>query len=375
MQKINSLTKSRRRRLFTVLDKMIAWELFKTASSVLSVIVIILVSKKFVKVLSQAIEGNVSSDAVIKIVGYKALGIGISFLPAAIFIAVLVVLGRMYRDHEIDAIASGGAGLARIYQSITIFLIPVSVGSLCLSLFSIPWVESNIVEIKHQDQQQFELRGLISGSFRQRGDLMFFIEDIDDNNRMHNVFATNHRTKNIEVINAAYGQLEDLPGGRYIVLQDAERVSGKPGQVDVVIERFDKYALLIKKDNKLPSYHIEAQSTKALLNGFSLRNSAELQRRLAVPLGVLMLGLLAVPLAQLTPRGGVYGNVIVAFLIYFSYANLQKFSQGWLLKGVLPLWFSLTWVYVLMFLVWLLLLLRFFGLPWIKVIFRQRFVE
>ncbi|MBT3506952.1 MAG: LPS export ABC transporter permease LptF [Methylococcales bacterium] len=375
MQKINSLTKSRRRRLFTVLDKMIAWELFKTASSVLSVIVIILVSKKFVKVLSQAIEGNVSSDAVIKIVGYKALGIGISFLPAAIFIAVLVVLGRMYRDHEIDAIASGGAGLARIYQSITIFLIPVSVVSLCLSLFSIPWAESNIVEIKHQDQQQFELRGLISGSFRQRGDLMFFIEDIDDNNRMHNVFATNHRTKNIEVINAAYGQLEDLPGGRYIVLQDAERVSGKPGQVDVVIERFDKYALLIKKDNKLPSYHIEAQSTKALLNGFSLRNSAELQRRLAVPLGVLMLGLLAVPLAQLTPRGGVYGNVIVAFLIYFSYANLQKFSQGWLLKGVLPLWFSLTWVYVLMFLVWLLLLLRFFGLPWIKVIFRQRFVE
>ncbi|HIG90977.1 MAG TPA: LPS export ABC transporter permease LptF [Methylococcaceae bacterium] len=375
MQKINSLTRSRRRRLFTVLDKMIAWELFKTASSVLSVIVIILVSKKFVKVLSQAIEGNVSSDAVIKIVGYKALGIGISFLPAAIFIAVLVVLGRMYRDHEIDAIASGGAGLARIYQSITIFLIPVSVVSLCLSLFSIPWAESNIVEIKHQDQQQFELRGLISGSFRQRGDLMFFIEDIDDNNRMHNVFATNHRTKNIEVINAAYGQLEDLPGGRYIVLQDAERVSGRPGQVDVVIERFDKYALLIKKDNKLPSYHIEAQSTKALLNGFSLRNSAELQRRLAVPLGVLMLGLLAVPLAQLTPRGGVYGNVIVAFLIYFSYANLQKFSQGWLLKGVLPLWFSLTWVYVLMFLVWLLLLLRFFGLPWIKVIFRQRFVE
>ena len=375
MQKINSLTRSRRRRLFSVLDKMIAWELFKTASSVLSVIVIILVSKKFVKVLSQAIEGNVSSDAVIKIVGYKALGIGISFLPAAIFIAVLVVLGRMYRDHEIDAIASGGAGLARIYQSITIFLIPVSVVSLCLSLFSIPWAESNIVEIKHQDQQQFELRGLISGSFRQRGDLMFLIEDIDDNNRMHNVFATNHRTKNIEVINAEYGQLEDLPGGRYIVLQDAERVSGKPGQVDVVIERFDKYALLIKKDNKLPSYHIEAQSTKALLNGFSLRNSAELQRRLAVPLGILMLGLLAVPLAQLTPRGGVYGNVIVAFLIYFSYANLQKFSQGWLLKGILPLWFSLTWVYVLMFLVWLLLLLRFFGLPWIKVIFRQRFVE
>ncbi|HHZ69253.1 MAG TPA: LPS export ABC transporter permease LptF [Methylococcaceae bacterium] len=375
MQKINLLTRTKRRRLLTVLDKMVAWELFKTALSVLTVIVIILVSKKFVKVLSQAIEGQISSDAVIKIVGYKALGIGISFLPAAIFIAVLVVLGRMYRDHEIDAIASGGAGLARIYQSIAIFLIPVSVVSLCLSLFSTPWAESNIVEIKHQDQQQFELRGLISGSFRQRGDLMFFIEDIDDNNRMHNIFATNHRTKNIEVINAEYGQLEDLPGGRYIVLQDAERVSGKPGQVDVVIERFDKYALLIKKDNKLPRYHIEALSTKTLLNGSSLRNSAELQRRLAVPLGILMLGLLAVPLAQLTPRGGVYGNVIVAFLIYFSYANLQKFSQGWLLKGVLPLWFSLTWVYGLMFLVWLLLLLRFFGLPWIKVIFRQRFAE
>lgn len=375
MQKKNSLIESKRRRLVTVLDKMISWELFKTAFSVLFVIVIILVSKKFVKVLGQAIEGHISSGAVMKIVGYKALGISISFLPAAIFIAVLVVLGRMYRDHEIDAIASGGAGLMRIYQSIAIFLMPVSVMALCLSLFSIPWAESNIVEIKHQDQQQFELRGLISGSFRQRGDLMFFIEGIDDNNRMQNVFATNHRTKNIEVINAAYGQLEDLSGGRYIVLENAERVSGKPGQVDVVIERFDKYGLLIEKEKKLPVYHTEALPTKILLSKSSLRHSAELQRRLAIPLGILMLGLLAVPLAQLTPRGGVYGNVIIAFLIYFSYANLQKFSQGWLLKGVLPLWFSLTWVYVLMFLVWVLLLFRFLGLPRIKVVFRQRFVE
>jgi lipopolysaccharide export system permease protein len=375
MQKINSFAKSRRQRWFMVLDKMIAWELFKTALSVLFVIVVILVGQKFSKVLRQAVEGQVSSEAVMQIVGYKALGIGINFLPAAIFIAILVVLGRMYRDHEIDAIASGGAGVARIYQSMAIFLLPVSLVSLCLSLWAIPWAESNIVEIQHQDQQQFELRGLISGSFRQHGDLNFFIEDIDENNRMHNIFATNKKTKDIEVINAEYGQLEDLPGGRYIVLQDAERVSGKPGQVDVVIERFDKYGLLLHKEKKLPSYPIEALSITELWLGSSLRNGAEIQRRLTIPLGILMLGLLAVPLAQLTPRGGVYGNVTVAFLIYFSYANLQHFSQGWLLKGVLPFWVSFMWVYVLMMGVWVVLMLRFFGLPWIKLLYRQRFAK
>lgn len=43
-------------RLFTVLDKMIIKELFFTVTAVLTVLVVIIVSRKFIRVLALAIE-------------------------------------------------------------------------------------------------------------------------------------------------------------------------------------------------------------------------------------------------------------------------------------------------------------------------------
>ncbi len=68
---------------------------------------------------------------------------------------------------------------------------------------------------------------------------------------------------------------------------------------------------------------------------------AELQRRFSVPLGILLLSFIAVPLAQLSPRGGVYGNMLVGFLIYFSYGNLVRVSQSWVISGTIPSWLGI----------------------------------
>ena len=63
---------------------------------------------------------------------------------------------------------------------------------------------------------------------------------------------------------------------------------------------------------------------------------AELQRRFSIPLGMLLLSFIAVPLAQIAPRGGVYGNMLVGFLIYFSYGNLLRVSQSWVINETIP---------------------------------------
>ena len=75
--------------LISVLDKMIVADLFKTVIAVLSVIVIIIVSRKFIKVLGKAIEGSISNETVLTILGLNTVTAISSFLPAAIFMAVL----------------------------------------------------------------------------------------------------------------------------------------------------------------------------------------------------------------------------------------------------------------------------------------------
>ena len=373
--KINApgVSAGKSRRFWTILDKMIAGDLLKTLAAVLSVIVLILISQKFISILTRAIEGKISNDTVLSLLGLKTIIVGINFLPASIFIAILIVLGRMYRDHEMDALASAGVGLSNLYRSVIKFILPLSLCAFVLSLISAPWAEARIEQLKYHDKQTVELRGLIAGRFQEysRGDLVYYIEDIDKNNRMYNIFVQNKQQDHLGIINAKYGSLQDLPWGRYIVLEDGERIQGNPGSVDFVIEKFDKYGILIKTKETGIHYDVEAVSTAKLLASDNLRNLSELHRRLTIPLGILVLGLLAVPMARLAPRGGVYGNIALAFLIYFSYANIQKFTEGWILQGAFPVWVGFSWVYLLMFLMLLLLMVKFYGREWIKLTFKQ----
>ena len=87
--------KIRPRKLITVLDKMIVKDLFMTVLSVLVVIVVIIVSRKFIRILDDAISGQVSNDTLLSIVGLKTIVAAVEFLPDALFMAVLMVMGRM----------------------------------------------------------------------------------------------------------------------------------------------------------------------------------------------------------------------------------------------------------------------------------------
>ncbi|MGR9037383.1 MAG: LptF/LptG family permease, partial [Gammaproteobacteria bacterium] len=84
---------------------MIAKDLLKTLLSVWIVIVVIIVSKSFIRVLDKAIEGQVSNETLAWLLGLKTIVAGVAFLPASIFMAILMVLGRMYRDQEMAAFA------------------------------------------------------------------------------------------------------------------------------------------------------------------------------------------------------------------------------------------------------------------------------
>ena len=95
-----------RRHLVTILDKLIIQDLLKTMLSVLTVIVVIIVSRKFIRILDDAIAGQVSNETLLSILGLKTIVASVEFLPVALFMAVLMVLGRMYRDQEMSAISS-----------------------------------------------------------------------------------------------------------------------------------------------------------------------------------------------------------------------------------------------------------------------------
>jgi len=353
-------------RMISLLDRMIAWDILQTVSAVLVVLVVIIVSRKFIKILALAIDGTISSNTAMNIFGLKTLVVIVDFLPVAIFISILMVLGRMYRDHEMTVIASAGGGVMHMYKAIFICVLPLSLLTGILSFYVSPWSEAQMVLLTHHDQQEADLRGLSAGSFIEysHGDLVFYTQEIDSQQQMQQIFIQNRQHGKLGVISAQTGKLVNLAGGKYAVLANSERNQGIAGEANFSLETFAEYGVRIQKKSTNISYGLETTESNKLFNSDEIADQVEFMRRAASPLGIIFLSFLAVPLAKLSPRSGVYGSLLFAFIIYFIYSNISQVNYSWLLSEILPIWLGYIWVYGLLSLLGIILIIRLYGLTW-----------
>jgi len=297
-----------------------------------------------------------------------------AFLPAAIFMAILITLGRMYRDQEMSAVASAGGGAGMIYRSVYMLVIPLTIVAAFMSLIATPWAEATMESLIHEDQKVADVRGISAGRFSEysHGELVFYTADIDADKRMHNVFVQNRAGGKLGIVNAKYGWLKNLPGGLYLILEQGERVQGVPGEKDFIIEKFAEYAVRIEKKTTVLKQDRDGVPSDELWVSEKILDIAEMQKRLSIPLAVVFLSFLAVPLAKLSPRGGVYGSLIVAFAIYFVYGNLKRVAHSWVVKGVVPVSVGYFGIYLLLLLLGGILLIRLYGKEWFFLQFKQR---
>ncbi len=363
-----------RRTIITVLDKMIAQDLLKTLGAVWTVLIVVIVSRSFIRILDKAIEGRVSSETLLSILSLKIITTGTELLPAALFMAVLMVLGRMFRDQEMSAIFSAGGGTGTIYRATFLLVLPLSVMAANLSLFAAPWAETEAVKLLQQDEDSSDLRGIAAGKFTEysQGDLVFYVESISADNVMHQLFVQTKQQGMPGIISAKTARVLDLPEGRYINFEQGERTMGKPGDLDYVFETFTEYAVRIEEKTSAINLKIKAESAKTLWLSTTLADKAELQRRIFIPLSLVLLTFLGVPLAQTAPRGGVYGNILIGFLIYFSYGNLARLSQLWVSNQTIPAWLGGLGVNTFLLVAGLVLLAKLHGWRWLMITFKTK---
>jgi lipopolysaccharide export system permease protein len=101
---------------------------------------------------------------------------------------------------------------------------------------------------------------------------------------------------------------------------------------------------------------IKARPSRELLSSSELEDMAEIQFRVSPAIAVLILGLLAVPLAHTAPREGRGGRIILGMLAYVVYANVLYLDRYWIAKGIVPPSLGIWWVHLLVLtiaLVWL----------------------
>ena len=94
-----------------IIDRLLLKEISKTLLVIVVILALVLLSNIMVRYLGKAAVGSVSTDILLIVVGLelvKALGL---IIPPALFFSVLWVLGRMYRDSEMVALAALATGM------------------------------------------------------------------------------------------------------------------------------------------------------------------------------------------------------------------------------------------------------------------------
>ena len=337
-----------------VFDRYLLREVIHGWLAVTVVLWLILVSNRLVRFLADAAAGDIPGDVIFKLLGLKMIWYLVHVIPFALALGVVLGLGRLSRDSEMTVMAACGVGPWRIYKPLLGFGVLVAAVLAWMALYISPEVQGMSHRLETAAEQQADLKALGAGRFNelQHGRLTFYAEQLSaDKQSMENLFIVfdNRRdvTRPPQVVSAksAYRKRDPDSADDFLVLVDGHRYEGNPGTADYRIMRFDEYGVRID----LPGIgqiteKRESTPSAELLQSDDPEDLAELQWRLAMPLSVIALLLLAVPLCKSSPRQGRYGRLVVAILLFVIYYNLLGTAKVWVGNGVVPAVIGLWWV-------------------------------
>lgn len=351
-----------------IVFRYLSREVLVTLSAVSAVLLVIIMSGRFIKYLAQAAQGVLDPGVLFLIMGYRIPGFLQLILPLGLFLGFLLAYGRLYLDSEMTVLSATGVSQQRLtaYSMAPALIVALLVGWLSLGLA--PQGVASVARILSEQDALTELDTLVPGRFQslRDGSRVTYSQELSpDRSELRGVFMSEKRfstdgrsERGITVLVAESGRQEiQDDGSRYLILENGYRYDGEPGEADYRAIQYDTYGVLLPKPEvAIEASEREATPTRELLGSSDPRMQAELQWRLSLPLLVFIVTLLAVPLSKVNPRQGRFLKLLPAIFLYMAYLGLLIAARGALDKGRLPAALGLWWVHGIFFAIGLLLL-------------------
>lgn len=313
-------------------------ELAKSFGVTLVVILTIVLTSTLIRTLGQAAGGNVAPQDVVLLMGYATISHLATMLILSLFVAVVITLGRLYRESEMTIWFASGIPLSRFVRPVLRMAWPVLLAVVVLELVVWPWGNQNSTELRDRYQKRSDLSRVAPGQFQSSrdGSRVFFIErDGDDAATGRNVFILANQNDRESVTTSARGRLEMEGDERFLVLDHGQRNETQLKTGEKSLARFEQYKVLtdtqvLANANQLPP---KAMATLDLLRAPTTKNQGELTWRVGMILGGVNMALLGVGLAASNPRRASNWNLLFALLAFVVYFNLINLSQSWVGNG------------------------------------------
>jgi lipopolysaccharide export system permease protein len=334
-----------------IIDRYVVREVVRTCAGVTPVLLIILVGTQFARVLARAAAERLPRDVMFQLMGLKTVEYLTILVPLAVFFSIVLALGRLYRDSEMTVMAACGVGPARLYRPVLLVagFTAAMLAWLAFDVRPVVAYRSHVVKIEAQRDLRANL--ITANRFRSTpdGSLVFYAKAAGDDGSLQGVFIQRRRGDTVELAVASRGvQRTTADGkGRELILYDGRRFVGVPGTTDLRIVDFKEHGIpvVLPEADTRPD-DPEMVATADLLVTRSPEDWAELHWRLASPISLMILALLAVPLSRSGTRASRYDRLGFAILVYLIYSNLLGVAYSMVAKEKIPSWLGFWWVHI-----------------------------
>jgi len=148
-----------------IIDRYIIGEILKPMAAILGILMAIFISYSAAAFLADAVIGSLPVSLIAYIV-FLRIGIALEvLLPTTLYIAVVIALGRLYKDLEMTAFAASGVGLPRIIRSVVYLALAIALLAVGASVFLRPWAYERIYQLKERAKSEFNLSQLKGGHY------------------------------------------------------------------------------------------------------------------------------------------------------------------------------------------------------------------
>lgn len=347
-----------------IILRYISKDILISTFAVSLVLLLIILSGKFVSLLADAAAGKYAVDVLFTMIGYRMPGFLQIILPLGFYIGILLAYGRLYIESEMVVLFACGMSQRQIMG---ITLLPAFVIALLVTIFSFwlaPVGAQQTAKIVDEQRNRSEFETLSAGRFQSlgQGQTMTYVEEITNKRkRLNGVFIAREGSdkSHLMVAMAEYGEQVQHPeyGQRYLMLHEGDRYEGQPGSAEFRVTHFSTYGQYMPPAEAMGDYtrETDAKSTWELLSSSDRTLQTAFQWRLSMPFLVFIGALLAVPLSRSNPRQGRFLKMLPALLLYIFYFTFLGNMRSAMENGKWPLFPGLWAVHAVFGLLALLL--------------------
>ena len=341
-----------------VVDRYILLRILGYASAFAGIALLVLLLERMLRLMDLAVShhgtlGHMARMMLSLIPHYLEIA-----LPSAFFLAILLAVHHMCENGELTALHGAGVGLPRLLAPVTFMGVVVAAAALVTLAYIQPHARYAYRGLVHQIAHQSLAAVAREGTFVSVDNHTFMAgRHAPENGALETVFVYTERAGGRSAVTtASHGALRPARDGGSVLALDggAQTIFDKDGAISGNLA-FDalrwnlgagaggRFRARGKDVREMTLSELARAPAGPVATISPARISAELNRRLAGVVTILVLPLLAIPFGLTTGRVGRSAGVVAGLIVLVVHQKSVKFGASLAGEGAVPAWLG-TWL-------------------------------